>query len=330
MPEPSDIRVSYVLTTRNRAPFLEKTLGNVREYKTLEDELIVIDAASTDDTSQVVERHKDLVTLFRSEPDRGEAHGLNKGLLAARGRIIKTITDDDYFHPEAMAQAIALLEGSADIDAIMCGGESFTVDAKGDQVLDYYAELPPERRSANFQPREPLDFFICGLGLFFRRALLPLVGIFDTTFHAVDVEWICRLACMTNLQYFHVKLFRHVEHPQSGTRQALRCQRDILRMMVRNGLHALPPPLTEQCTGAKRLDADPELLTIMWNLAKLRRGRSLKWIAKAMTEWNWQRQRLAAWWRKAFGQKPDADLRRIEPTWDGSLTSCRFPSGRRS
>src|SRR5712692_3457942 len=97
-----DVRVSYILTTRNRAPFLDKALANVREYITPEDELIVIDGASTDDTAEVIEKHGDIVSVFQSEPDYGEAHGFNKGILLSRGQIIKILSDDDYLYPDAV------------------------------------------------------------------------------------------------------------------------------------------------------------------------------------------------------------------------------------
>jgi len=84
------VRVSYLLATRNRAPFVEKVLANVREFLTPEDELIIIDGASTDHTAQLVDAHRDVVTRFVSEPDCGEAHAFNKGMLLARGRYISS------------------------------------------------------------------------------------------------------------------------------------------------------------------------------------------------------------------------------------------------
>src|SRR5439155_11758122 len=83
------VRVSYVLSTRNRADLLDRALAGARELVGREDELIVVDGGSTDRTAAVVEAHADIVSVFLSEPDTGEAHGLNRGLLRARGRFIK-------------------------------------------------------------------------------------------------------------------------------------------------------------------------------------------------------------------------------------------------
>src|SRR5438552_2253644 len=121
--DPRDIRVSYIITTRDRAEYLARTLANVREFITEADELLICDGGSTDATAEVVARNRDVVTHFQSEPDRGEAHGYNKGILLARGRFIKLLTDDDYIYPDAMRAAIRVLDDHPDIDALVCGGE---------------------------------------------------------------------------------------------------------------------------------------------------------------------------------------------------------------
>ncbi len=76
-------RVSYLISTKNRAEYLDRTLQNVREFITPQDELIIMDGGSTDNTAEVVQKHGDIVTLFRSEPDSGEAHGYNKAILGS-------------------------------------------------------------------------------------------------------------------------------------------------------------------------------------------------------------------------------------------------------
>src|SRR6516164_5681794 len=113
-----DIRVTYLITTRNRGKFLKETLANVREFITPEDELLIIDGLSTDDTHEVVENNKDIVKTFVSEKDFGEAHAFNKGLFRAHGRYIKPLTDDDYYYPDSMRQLIQEMERNPDLDAI--------------------------------------------------------------------------------------------------------------------------------------------------------------------------------------------------------------------
>jgi len=107
--ESGRVAVSYLLTTRNRCAFVEERIRNVREFIRPQDEFLIYDAASTDGTQEMVARHRDVVTHFVSEPDRGEAHGFNKAILASRGEIIKVLTDDDQ--KRINEDALAKVEG---------------------------------------------------------------------------------------------------------------------------------------------------------------------------------------------------------------------------
>src|SRR5215813_9073341 len=137
------VRVSFVLSTLNRADHLERALRNAREFIGPDDELIVVDGGSIDRTAEIVRQHADIVTLFVSGPDTGEAHGFNRGLLRARGRIIKLLGDDDFLYPDGMRRAIATLEDHPEIDALVCGGEACEFDpATGRTRLVEYRFLP--------------------------------------------------------------------------------------------------------------------------------------------------------------------------------------------
>src|SRR5262245_54150434 len=156
-----NIRVSYLITTWNRGKFLKETLANVREFFTPEDELIIIDGLSTDDTREIVEHNRDIVTTFLSEKDFGEGHAFNKGLFRARGRYIKPITDDDYYYPDAMRKLIQEIEGNPDLDAIQCGGENWKLE--DGQLVFSGARCVPSQMSAT--PEAIFDFAFSGQGL---------------------------------------------------------------------------------------------------------------------------------------------------------------------
>jgi glycosyltransferase involved in cell wall biosynthesis len=58
-------------------------------------EHLVFDNCSTDETSRVAAEFSHV--KFASEPDRGQSHGVNKGLAAARGEIICWLNSDDEY-----------------------------------------------------------------------------------------------------------------------------------------------------------------------------------------------------------------------------------------
>lgn len=228
------VRVSYIISTRNRAKFLGEALRNVREFITPGDELIVVDGGSTDDTANVVAANRDLVTVFTSEPDFGEAHGYNKGIMAARGRFIKLLTDDDYIFPQAMRQAVTLLEENPQVDALICGGEFHEVSAgDGESRFVGFFYLPPGRLITD-DVQFTITQVACGIGLVLTRRAIARVGLLDTTFHAVDTDYLARLiACKTDFRYAHLKLYRHTRHLHSASKFAHLLQRDHSRVLLR-------------------------------------------------------------------------------------------------
>lgn len=228
----SEVRVTFLITTRNRAEFLERTLANVREFITPEDELIIIDGLSTDHTRELVERNRDLVTLFLSEKDFGEAHAFNKGLFRMRGRLIKPITDDDYFFPDAMRELIRQMETHPEVDAMQCGGEVW-------QMLD----CQPVFKGFRFLPLDVdptadaiFDHTSIGLGLIFRKTTAERIGGVSSNYVSVDGDLIVRLIeCQCTIRYLDVKLYKWFVHPHSGFNKIAEFRRDNLLFSVRLG-----------------------------------------------------------------------------------------------
>jgi len=179
-------RVSYILATKNHADKLDEALKRMRTFKGREDELLIMDGGSTDHTKEVVKKHADIVDTFISEPDvqpafcrigfdgkpnKDPIHAVNKGIFLARGKYIKTISDDDIYHPEGMKQAIKVMEEHPEIDLLMCGGSR----ERNGRIE--YVYLP---RGVNYGRRVEDVFQYgrgCGVGHFFRRSALARAGL---------------------------------------------------------------------------------------------------------------------------------------------------------
>jgi len=96
------VDVTVAITTRNRAPLLERTLGHVREAcrdTTLSWELIVVDNGSSDRTREVLGRDHGLPLRALFEPRPAKAHAANRALNDARGTLIVWTDDDVRPHP---------------------------------------------------------------------------------------------------------------------------------------------------------------------------------------------------------------------------------------
>jgi glycosyltransferase involved in cell wall biosynthesis len=98
--------VSIITITYNCEEYIEKCIKSVtdQEYKNIE--YIVIDGLSTDNTLNVINKYKDIITHLVSEKDRGISDAFNKGIARASGEIIAIINADDYLYPTSIADVV--------------------------------------------------------------------------------------------------------------------------------------------------------------------------------------------------------------------------------
>lgn len=179
-------RVSYILVTKNRAHNIKKALEQCRDFVKPEDELIVVDGGSGDGTRGVVEQFKDIVDIFISEPDMNGSHAQNKGMLLARGRYVRSINDDDVYHPEALAEFIRVFDAHPEVDMLLCGG------TKEQDGVQWNVWVHPDV----VYGRRPEDVFIHkgSPRAFIRRASLAKFGLFPKGI-AADMEHTLMFIC---------------------------------------------------------------------------------------------------------------------------------------
>jgi dolichyl-phosphate beta-glucosyltransferase len=113
--------LSIVVPAHNEARRLPRTLPRMIEYaKSLDEsvEILVVDDGSTDDTAGIaasIGKAQGVVTVLRSDRNRGKGAAVRRGMLAARlGHVL--FTDVDLSTPiEEAAKLRAALTGGADV-----------------------------------------------------------------------------------------------------------------------------------------------------------------------------------------------------------------------
>jgi len=205
-------RISFVLVTKNRAPYLAHALERMRKLVTKEDEFILIDGGSTDGTRDTISRYQDIIDVVVSEPDTDATNAVNKGILLARGKYIKHLSDDDTFYPEAIEQSVRIMEEHPEIDLLLCGG---TKERNG-KVWDY--SVPP---GVNYG-KSVEDVFrykgASGVGQFIQRSSLARLGVLIPTGVNTDTEFVAELIVRgAVVRFCRINSYHHIIYDHSLT-----------------------------------------------------------------------------------------------------------------
>lgn len=208
----SEYALSYLISTKDKLPALKQSLARLLSQAQPDDEIVVIDGASSDGTFEFLQRLYDdgVIQQFVSEPDFGEAHGWNKALLRARGEVIKPITDDDAFSWPVIRACKRFMLDHPEIDALATPG------------FDTHWGMPnpfrPVERLNPYTLRLQRPFVFSGLGLMLRRDSLALTGLFHTGLIPVDAEFALRVSSgPVNVAWCTGSSFVRILNPQSLT-----------------------------------------------------------------------------------------------------------------
>ena len=148
-------------------------------------ELIVVDAASTDGTMEVLRRYRGQITTLISEPDNGIYDGMNKGIRHSTGDIVGILNADDRYADEYVLRDVA--ESFADESIQACYGNLVYVN-HNDDIVRYWRTGDHGLRKWywGWMPPHP-TFFV-------RRSIYEEYGDFNLGFPiAADYELMLRL-----------------------------------------------------------------------------------------------------------------------------------------
>jgi len=176
--------ISLVTPSLNQGHFLRATIESVlsQDYPRLE--YFVQDGGSTDGTLEVLAHYAGRVP-FVSEPDRGQADAINKGLRRAHGDVLGYLNSDDVLRAGALRAVGEVFSGRPEV--VFVWGRAAYLDAEGRTVSPCLVRPRALEQLAD-------SCFIAQPAAFFRRRVWDEVGEFDETLHhTMDYDYWFRI-----------------------------------------------------------------------------------------------------------------------------------------
>jgi len=137
---------TVVIAAYNAQYYIEKAVRSALEQTLVDIELVVVDDASSDATSSIVEaiqRSDARVRLHKEQLNLGKSEARNFGISLARGEWIAILDSDDWFAPERLQTLVAL--GEATSASVVVDNQNFVLD--GDRQV--WRSLFDVRRSSS-------------------------------------------------------------------------------------------------------------------------------------------------------------------------------------
>jgi glycosyltransferase involved in cell wall biosynthesis len=194
--------VSLIITTYNYAQYVERAIRSGLDQSLSRDqyEIIVVNDASTDLTSQVLSNYEEEVRVFNLPENVGLAAARNYGIRKARGQFIVFLDADDYIHRDLLRVEKLFLEENNTLDAVST--DYYLVDERGAHLEHVNSEIRP-----------------IACGIMFRKDFLFNIGLYDEGFRAREEEDL-RIRWQKDYKIYNIilPLYRYRMHDSNLTK----------------------------------------------------------------------------------------------------------------
>lgn len=180
---PYQTKISVITICRNAENLIRNTMLSVLDQSYQSIEYIIVDGCSTDETltvvNEVLKEYPSRTVSVISEPDKGIADAMNKGIRLATGEVIIHLHAGDRFVDSSMIEKVMNSYQQENWRWAVAG--SIVVDSAGHETHVYRAHPDPQTLlSKNCIPHQ---------STFLQKTIFDVHGMFDVDYkQAMDYE----------------------------------------------------------------------------------------------------------------------------------------------
>jgi len=176
--------LSVITIVYNNARDIERTMLSVLQQSHPNIEYIVIDGASNDGTTDIINLYKSRMARFISEPDKGIYDAMNKGLSLATGDYILFMNSGDEIYDKETVTKVFSTAQNADIYY----GETEMYDQNWESLGRRRHKIPENFNWKSFK----YGMSVSHQAIYIKRSL---AAPFDLGYkYSADIDWIIKSA----------------------------------------------------------------------------------------------------------------------------------------
>jgi glycosyltransferase involved in cell wall biosynthesis len=179
------MKISIITISYNSEKTIARTIESVinQNYDNLE--YIIIDGGSRDKTVEIINRYRDKLSYFVSEPDQGISDAFNKGLRVASGDVIGIINSDDWYENGTFKLVNEMFSQNKEI-AVLVGALRYWDDKENNFIV--YPDKNYEKCINYRMPR------LNHPTVFMKTEVYHSIGLFDLKYrYAMDYDLFVRV-----------------------------------------------------------------------------------------------------------------------------------------
>jgi len=182
------MKISIITVSLNVQDTIEKTFLSVLNQTYSDWELVVIDGVSTDGTLGIIEKYKDNIAYFISEPDTGIYNAMNKGINVTTGDFILFLNANDTLYDNNVLQNVAKTLGKSHETKFLFGDVNYVSEDGAQSAIEKYDDVKNDIFFVNNN--------ICHQSIFYHRSLFDEIGLYNEETYRVYADWEFNIKCL--------------------------------------------------------------------------------------------------------------------------------------